>query len=49
MPDWLQIIADLDDTRGMLGDAIRRAAALDRLDFIFPGSRSRFVGRVDAS
>jgi len=49
MPDWLQIVAELDDTRRMLGDAAQRTTALDRLGFIFRDSRQAFVDRLDVS
>ncbi|CAB3755439.1 hypothetical protein [Burkholderia paludis] len=48
MPDWLRIVAELNDTRGMLGAAAQRTAALDRLGYVFRDSRRDFVARLDA-
>ncbi|ORT87694.1 hypothetical protein B7G54_07405 [Burkholderia puraquae] len=49
MSDWLQIVAELDDTRRMLGDTAQRTTILDRLGFLFRDSRQAFVDRLDAS
>ncbi|WP_431824760.1 hypothetical protein [Burkholderia sp. F1] len=48
MTYWLLIVAELNDTRRMLGDAAQRTAALDRLGFVFRGSRQAFVDHLDA-
>ncbi|KVW16792.1 hypothetical protein WK91_15865 [Burkholderia cepacia] len=49
MADWLAIVAELADTGRRLRNAAQRTDALDRLGFIFSGSRQAFVARLDAS
>ncbi|MBN3834116.1 hypothetical protein [Burkholderia sp. Ac-20344] len=49
MRDWLRIVDERDDTRKMLGDAVQRTTARDRLGFVFRDARQGFVDRLDAS